>query len=53
MKDKLMDLQNNYRKKMKIYNDTASNSWKKQLHRYELELINGRIKIERLKRQYR
>jgi hypothetical protein len=53
MKDKLLELQARRRNKMKIYNDTASNSWKKQLYRLELALIDNKIKLEQLKRQYR
>ena len=48
-----MELQIKRRNKQKIYNDAPMTSWKKRLYRYELELIDGRIKIERLKKQYR
>jgi hypothetical protein len=51
MKDKLIELQGKRRDKFKIYNDTQSSSWKKNLYRYQLDVIDSRIKIERLKRQ--
>ena len=52
MKDRLLQLQAIKRNKMTIYNATSSYSWKKKLHRLELDLIESKIKIERLKRQY-
>jgi len=52
MKDRLTQLQEIKRNKTTIYNSTPSNSWKKQLRRFEIELIDGKIKIEKLKRQY-
>ena len=52
MKNILNDLINKRRDKMKEYNDTPSYSWKKKLYRIELQLLDGRIKRERLKRQY-
>ena len=53
MKDKIFLLQDKRRKKMKVYNDTPGDSWKKQLHRIEIQIMDSRIKLEQLKRQYR
>jgi len=53
MKDRLTELEEIKRQKRKVYTNTPFDSWKKKLYRYELELIDGRIKIERLKRQYK
>ena len=38
--------------KAKEYNDTPSYSWKKKLYKLELDILNGKIKILRLRKQY-
>ena len=53
MSNKLIDLQNKRRIKLKEYNGTNSNSWKKRLKRIELQIIDGQINRERLKEQYK
>ena len=53
MKDRLLQLQAIKRIKAKMYYDTPSNSWKKQLHKYEMELLDKKIMIEKLKRQHK
>lgn len=53
MKDKLTELRERRTKKLKAYNGTPSYSWKKKLYKIELEIIENKIKIEILKRQYR
>ena len=50
--DKLKELNNKRGIKFKEYNDTPATSWKKKLRRLELDIIDGRIRRERLKRQY-
>jgi hypothetical protein len=50
--NKLKKLNNKRRLKLMDYNSTPSNSWKKKLKLYELNIIDGQIKIERLKLQY-
>ena len=52
MKDNLNELISKRQYKMKEYNHTPSYSWKKKLKLIELQIIDGRIKRERLKRQY-
>lgn len=53
MKDKLMELRERKTKKLRDYNHTPSYSWKKKLYKIELEIIDNKIKIEILKKQYR
>lgn len=53
MKDAISELINRKRKKMMVYNKTPSNSWKKQLYRIELQILDNRIRLEQLKKQYR
>jgi isocitrate lyase len=53
MKDKLTELREKKIKKLRDYNNTPSYSWKKKLYKIELEIIDNRIKIEILKKQYR
>ena len=52
MIDKLSILQDQRKEKLKEYNKTPITSWKKKLHRLELGIIDGKIKIEKLKKQY-
>lgn len=53
MKDKLIELQERRRNKIREYNITPSYSWKKKLHKIELDIIENKIKLEQLKKQYR
>lgn len=53
MRSKLIVLINKRRAKLKEYNNTSTNSWKKRLKRIELQIIDGQINIERLKQQYK
>jgi len=53
MKDRLLQLQAIKRIKAKMYYDTPSNSWKKQLHKFEMDIMDIKIKIERLKQQHK
>lgn len=52
MNKKLIELQKKRRIKLKEYNDTLSNSWKKRLKRIELQIIDSQINRERLKHLY-
>ena len=52
MKDKLSELRELRSKKLKVYNKTPSYSWKKKLVKIEIEMVDNRIKMEILKRQY-
>ena len=40
------------RKKYAEYTKIPQNSWKKRLKKYELDIIDIRIKMENLKRQF-
>lgn len=51
MSDKLRELESKRRDKLLDYNQTDSKSWKKKLKKLELEQIEGKIKIEKLKLQ--
>lgn len=53
MKNRLTELEEIKRQKRKVYAKCPFGSWKKKLYRFELELIEMKIKIERLKRQYK
>ena len=53
MKDTLTELQNRKRNKLKVYNSTPSYSWKKKLYKIEIEILDNKIKLEQLKKQYR
>ena len=53
MKDKLTELQEIRRRKFSEYNKTPSYSWKKKLNKMALDIIDIKIKMEQLKRQYR
>jgi len=50
--DKLRELTSKRRNKLIDYNKTDSNSWKKKLKKLELDQIDVKIKIERLKLQF-
>ena len=50
--DKLKALNNKRAIKLKNYIATPATSWKKKLRKLELDITDGRIRIERLKRQY-
>ena len=50
--DKLNQLLIKRQYKVREYNSIPSSSWRKRLKKLEIELIDGNIKIERLKRQY-
>ena len=52
MSDKLNELTSKRRDKLIDYNKTDSNSWKKKLKKLELDQIDVKIKIEKLKLQY-
>lgn len=52
MIDKLSILQDQRKDKLKEYYKTPINSWKRKLHKLELEIIDGKIKIAKLKKQY-
>jgi hypothetical protein len=52
MRNKLIELQKKRRIKLKEYNSTLTNSWKKRLKRIELQIIDGQINRERLIQQY-
>ncbi len=53
MKDAISELINRKKKKMITYNKNPCNSWKKQLYRIELQILDNRIRFEQLKKQYR
>jgi len=53
MNKKLNDLLNKRRVKLKEYNGTSSNSWKKKLKRIELQIIDSQINRERLIQQFK
>lgn len=53
MNKKLIDLLNKRRIKLKEYNNTGSNSWKKKLKRIELQIIDSQINRERLIQQFK
>jgi len=53
MKDPLIELQERRRIKQRNYNSTPSYSWKKKLYKIELDIIDNKIKLEQLKKQYR
>ncbi len=52
MKDKLMILLSKRRIKLKQYTSTLTSSWKKHLHKLELDILDGRINAERYKRKH-
>jgi hypothetical protein len=52
MSNRIIQLQNKRRIKVKEYNDTLTSSWKKKLKRIELQIIDSQISRERLKHQY-
>lgn len=52
MKDKLTELQEIKRNKQNLINKTPSYSWKRKLYALEIQLVENKIKIELLKRQY-
>lgn len=52
MSDKLTELTIKRRDKLIDYNKTDSKSWKKKLKKLELDQIDGKIKIEKLKLQF-
>ena len=53
MKDRITALQELRRNKQKKYNQTPSYSWKKKLIKIELDIVDSKIKMELLKKQYR
>lgn len=53
MKDKISELQAIRKIKYKSYTDTPAYSWKKKLYKIEIEIIDGKLKRERLRRQFR
>jgi len=53
MNERLKELESKRQKKIKVYNATPSNSWKRKLIKMEIEIIEGRIKIEKLKQQFK
>ena len=53
MKDRITALQELRRNKLRKYNQTPSYSWKKKLIKIELDILENRIKLELLKKQYR
>jgi hypothetical protein len=53
MTNKLIILQKRHKTKLKEYNDTSTNSWKKRLKRIELQIIDGQINRERLLQQFK
>ena len=50
--NKLNALNNKRRSKYTEYVKTSSISWKKKLRKYELEILDGKIKIEKLRQQF-
>jgi hypothetical protein len=50
--DRITQLSDQKKKKMEDYNKIPSNDWKKQLKKFELELIEIKMKIENLKRTH-
>jgi hypothetical protein len=52
MKDKLTELKNKRAIKLKEYNGTSYESWRKKLYRLQLQAINTNIQIEQLKRKF-
>jgi len=52
MISKLLTLQNKRIIKLKEYNATSTNSWKKRLRRLELQILDSQINREKLIRQF-
>ncbi len=52
MENKIQDLLKKRRDKLKEYNTTDSKSWKKRLKKLELDIIEIKVKIEKLRKQY-
>jgi hypothetical protein len=50
--NKLKDLNDKKRLKLIDYTKTPAKSWKKKLKRYELNVLDLKIKIEMLKQQF-
>ena len=50
--NKLNVLSSKRRSKNTEYIKTSSISWKKKLRKYELDILDGKIRIEKLKRQF-
>lgn len=48
-----MQLREIRRQKFKVYSEALSISWKKKLYKLELQIIDNKIQIEKLKRQYK
>jgi hypothetical protein len=51
-KDKLKMLTDKRRIKFNEYSKTAITSWKKRLRKYELDILDNKIRIEKLKQQF-
>ena len=50
--NKLRELTNKRKIKYTEYIKTSYTSWKKKLRKLELDILDGKIKIEKLKRQF-
>jgi methionine synthase II (cobalamin-independent) len=52
MENKLMELREKRKQKYRDYLKEKTTSWKKKLRKIELDIIDGRIKREKLLRQF-